>query len=249
MKTVTNYAEKKAKQILNLLQGYTRGIRFTAILILLLMGVSNAWAYNISANTYFYYDNSTLNWTNSCIQLMVGHGSWSQGYQMTKISNTNLYYVKMPQWDGATQIAVFGTDNVWGGEGSSISSRKSWAPNSTSVLSLTANLSGSMLLTVNSSATLSNSSLSSHTALNTNQNATVQSTTDGSTYSNNSNAGSVSISTYKLSSATAAEASTGTTSASAARTASVSMTATAKIGYTFVGWYNSSGTRLTTNVK
>lgn len=249
MKTVTNYAEKKAKQFLNLLQGYTKGIRMTAILILLLMGVSNAWAYNISANTYFYYDNSTLNWTNSCIQLMVGHGSWSQGYQMTKISNTNLYYVKMPQWDGATQIAVFGTDAAWGGEGSSITSRKSWAPNSTSVLNLTAGLSGYRLLTANSSATLSNSSLSSYTALNTDQKATVQSTTDGSTYSNNSNAGSVSISTYKLSSATAAESSTGTTSASAARTASVSMTATAKTGYTFVGWYNSSGTQLTTNVK
>lgn len=42
--TFTNYAEKKAKQILNLLQGYTKGIRITAILILLLMGVGNAWA-------------------------------------------------------------------------------------------------------------------------------------------------------------------------------------------------------------
>ena len=42
--TFTNYAEKKAKQFLNLLQGYTKGIRITAILILLLMGVSNAWA-------------------------------------------------------------------------------------------------------------------------------------------------------------------------------------------------------------
>ena len=44
MKTFTNCAEKKAKQILNLLQGYTKGIRMTAILVLLLMGVSNAWA-------------------------------------------------------------------------------------------------------------------------------------------------------------------------------------------------------------
>ena len=43
MKTFTNCAEKKAKQFLNLLQGYTKGIRITAILILLLMGVSNAW--------------------------------------------------------------------------------------------------------------------------------------------------------------------------------------------------------------
>ena len=43
MKTFTNCAEKKAKQFLNLLQGYTKGIRMTAILVLLLMGVSNAW--------------------------------------------------------------------------------------------------------------------------------------------------------------------------------------------------------------
>ena len=44
MKTVTNYAEKKAKQFLNLLQGYTKGIRMTAILMLLLMGVGNVSA-------------------------------------------------------------------------------------------------------------------------------------------------------------------------------------------------------------
>ena len=44
MKTFTTYAEKKAKQILNLLQGYTKGIRMTAILILLLMGVNSIWA-------------------------------------------------------------------------------------------------------------------------------------------------------------------------------------------------------------
>ena len=44
MKTVTNYAEKKAKQFLNLLHEYTKGIRITAIPILLLLGVSNAWA-------------------------------------------------------------------------------------------------------------------------------------------------------------------------------------------------------------
>ena len=44
MKTFTNCAEKKANQLFNLLQGYTKGIRMTAILVLLLMGVSNAWA-------------------------------------------------------------------------------------------------------------------------------------------------------------------------------------------------------------
>ena len=44
MKPFTTYAEKKAKQFFNLLQGYTKGIRITAILILLLMGVNNVWA-------------------------------------------------------------------------------------------------------------------------------------------------------------------------------------------------------------
>ena len=78
MKTFTNCAEKKAKQFLNLLQGYTKGIRMTAILILLLMGVSNAWAnggigykgvkftkndavtgwYNIHNVTWDYFHNS-----------------------------------------------------------------------------------------------------------------------------------------------------------------------------------------------
>ena len=58
MKTFTTYAEKKAKQFLNLLQGYTKGIRFTAILILLLMGVNNAWG-----TTIYLKPNS--NWTQS----------------------------------------------------------------------------------------------------------------------------------------------------------------------------------------
>ena len=58
--TFTTCAEKKAKQFLNLLQGYTKGIRITAILILLLMGVSNAWAdtgfeNNSSTNGIKYY--------------------------------------------------------------------------------------------------------------------------------------------------------------------------------------------------
>ena len=78
MKTFTNYAEKKAKQFLNLLQGYTKGIRITAILILLLMGVSNAWGVDriyLKLKTWstsdggryaarFYNDNDKEYWQN-----------------------------------------------------------------------------------------------------------------------------------------------------------------------------------------
>ena len=248
MKTFTTCAEKKAKQFLNLLQGYTKGIRTTAILILLLMGVGNAWAYDIKCT--FIYDNSKTQW--SSVQLMVGHSSWSQGYMMTQIANTQLwYYTFSNTWGGATQICVFNASSAWGGEGNSVSHRSSYMDQNTAVKNLSGNMTdGVQLITTtngNDGTAMLTTYYSSYTGLNTNQNATVQSTTDGSTYSNNSNAGSVSISTYKLKSNTASETSTGTTSASAARTAVVTMTATAKTGYTFVGWYNSSGTQQTTS--
>ena len=75
MKTFTTYAEKKAKQFLNLLQGYTKGIRITAILILLLLGVSNAWGlgYNNESHVYLdvngttkYYKVSSESWSTGC---------------------------------------------------------------------------------------------------------------------------------------------------------------------------------------
>lgn len=75
MKTFTTCAEKKAKQFFNLLQGYTKGIRLTAILILLLMGVSNAWGlgYNNESHVYLdvngttkYYKVSSEEWSTGC---------------------------------------------------------------------------------------------------------------------------------------------------------------------------------------
>ena len=248
MKTFTTYAEKKAKQFLNLLQGYTKGIRITAILILLLMGVNHAWAYDIKCT--FIYDNSKTKW--SSVQLMVGHGSWSQGYMMTKIDNTQLwYYTFSSTWGGATQICVFNANTVWGGEGKSVSDRSGYMDKNTAVKNLSGNMTdGVQLITTtngNDGTAMSTAYYASYTGLNTDQNAAVQSTTDGSTYSDNSNAGSVSISTYKLKSTSASESSTGSTSASAARTAVVTMTATAKTGYTFVDWCNSDYTQQTTS--
>ena len=75
MKTFTTYAEKKAKQFLNLLQGYTKGIRMTAILILLLMGVSNAWAARTfkSGQKIYFKDAKDSNLNNSTWK--VGNGN------------------------------------------------------------------------------------------------------------------------------------------------------------------------------
>ena len=115
MKTFTTYAEKKAKQFLNLLQGYTKGIRFTAILILLLMGVSNAWA-DFQKGSFLYLDiSSVTGWTNDGAQIVAifyysDNTSWcyetnsaytpknnlSNSTSTTKLDDSNMYRVKVP---------------------------------------------------------------------------------------------------------------------------------------------------------
>lgn len=198
---------------------------------------------NISANTIFYFENS-FGWTNSCIQLMVGHSSWSQGYQMTKIANTNLYRVVMPKWDGLTQMCVFGTDGVWGGENSSITNRKNWAPNSTAIRSVSSNLSGTYLLTANAdNTTLSCTSYSSYSDLNVDQ--TIQPQLDGS--NTTVSVATFAVSSYRLNSSGGSTATSGTTTALSTRTAQVTMSVSnVNSKYKFIGWYDSSGTQLET---
>lgn len=183
---------------------------------------------NLGANKYIYFAN-TDGWTTSTIQFMIGHSSWSQGYGMTKISNTNLYYWKSIKWDNYTQWAVFGTDGVWGGEGSSISHRKGYANKSTEVgtTSITANYN---LITT---AGAIGSTGTSHTFLN--KTHTIKSYVDDV---ESSDGGTVSASSYKLNSATATTTTNGTTSIEAAYTATITLTATANPGYEFVGWYD-----------
>ena len=247
----STFSAVMANSIKHLLQGYTKGIRFVAVLTMLLtLGIGQAWAGNHTGG-YAIFDNSTTQWTT--ISMFIGHNSYSRGdYKFTNITNTQLYYLQFTnnnKFEGWTEWMLW--NNSWAGENNSISHRKAYFPDGSKYSGTNTSYeitNGVCFISAPTSTTngwaLNPSYYSSYTELNTDQKATVQSTTDGSTY----NAGSVSISTYKLSSATAVVSSTGTTSASAARTAQVKMTATAKTGYTFVGWYNSSGTRQTTNV-
>ena len=114
MKTFTTYATK-AKQILNLLQGYTKGIRMTAILILLLMGVSNAWA-DFQKGSFLYLDiSSVTGWSNDGAEIVAifyysDNTSWcyetnsaytpknnlSNSTSTTKLDDSNMYRVKVP---------------------------------------------------------------------------------------------------------------------------------------------------------
>ena len=123
--TFTNYAEKKAKQILNLLQGCTKGIRLTAILILLLMGVSNAWGENGFYEVYMVYSsaNSDHNYTFTSGQNNIG--TYDLGTGTSPFVIKELYLKFWDDWhdkptvggqmcykinDGATQY--FG-NNTW----------------------------------------------------------------------------------------------------------------------------------------
>ncbi len=107
MKTFTTYAEKKAKQILNLLQGYTKGIRITAILILLLMGVNNAWSagqYNLNwkGKVYFLvpeeWDISAYSYIQVDITRTTSASSSNYQYYagtMTRVGDSRLYYLTL----------------------------------------------------------------------------------------------------------------------------------------------------------
>lgn len=115
MKTVTNYAEKKAKQFLNLLQGYTKGIRITAILILLLMGVSNAWAKNgtISGGGIIYLNSGGNSiWDQASawfsVYFMDANKSNTKFVSMTKVTE-NYYYAEVPT--GTWTYVIFVRNN------------------------------------------------------------------------------------------------------------------------------------------
>ena len=96
--TFTNYAEKKAKQFLNLLQGYTKGIRITAILILLVMGVGS-----VNAETMMrVYCKQAQSWWKAD-GAAVGVYAW-------KNSNTNQ---KNANYPGVRMSPVDGQADLW----------------------------------------------------------------------------------------------------------------------------------------
>lgn len=97
MKTFTTYAEKKAKQFLNLLQGYTKGIRMTAILILLLMGVGNMSAATITSDgtARLYFNMKAVSW-------WIVSSNDGANYAYFFNSSTNAWSTKATQYSGDT---------------------------------------------------------------------------------------------------------------------------------------------------
>ncbi len=230
MKTFTTYAEKKAKQFLNLLQGYTKGIRITAILILLLMGVSNAWAYNYGGTNVYYYFANTGSWPG--VHLYIWNGSWNTDFTLTQIANTKVYYHKWTSaYNGNEGILFRGAANWDNGQTSDIkkdyTSHTSWVHNNTT-----------------GSTDLSNINR---------QAKVVAMLSTGGNYTATANANcTATVSGYTVekgkSTATSKSASTSgsanNASISAAYGSTITYTATAGTGYTFKGFSTSNSTSL-----
>lgn len=208
-------------------------ILLTLVSALLLCANFNAMAWDLKANAKIYFDGT--GWTNPCVQVMIGQDSWSQGYKMTKITNTNLYYRNMDAWGGYGYYAIFGTDGEWGGEGSSINNRKNWAPRSTGVAN--AELSNTYnLITSTGSSNISNEKISNYTALNHSQNITIEGN------------GSTSITAPYLTSVNGTTTTVGTTYVAAVYTSTVTCTATPDDGADFLGWYDAEDNQVSTDL-
>ena len=261
MQTFTNCAEKKAKQFLNLLQGYTKGIRLTAILILLLMGVSNVWAASTVQGGHIYFDELNSGYTGAGdMQFWVGHNSYSCSYSMSKIDNTKLWYCTAPNWSDATYFAFTSGAN-WGSANQKYYDRigsNTWK----SAIKENYALDGSSKLfvfraasTANKAAVISDSPYgyqgTSYTSLN--KTITIKakvSTNGGSSYSEASTPAKLTGSSKVF---TSTSSCTGTSGASATLnagsssttfkagyTANTTLTAVVATGYTFAGWYSGS---------
>ena len=70
------------------------------ISLLLVLGVTNAWAYDFTSSTVVYFDNTETQW--SKIYLRVGKSNYNSAYEVsTKVSGTqNLYKCTIPSWGG-----------------------------------------------------------------------------------------------------------------------------------------------------
>ncbi len=192
-------------------------------LMLALVCAMTASALN-TKNSNVYFDGT--DWSNTCVQLMIGNDGYSQGLEMTKIANTNLYYILTPDWSNYTQLAIFGTSSLWGGEGNNITHRKAYADKSSAILENYELKEGEANLLTEGENSLVGAWLENgYESLNYAQKVEA------------GEGGSVEATSFALNSNNTTEATEGT-EIKAALTATVSCVAAPAEGYLFDGWYS-----------
>ena len=243
------------------------------ISLILVMGVSNAWGWNSWNNKTIYFDNSLWASDNYTPQLLIGrYYTWggdsrgSSAMSLTKIQNTNLWYLKNFTYSNYTSQYFIANATTWGNEygcnydgcENTPEHRYKYATHYTNSYNTDGNSKYNLFIpeSKDNNASLAyyhNSNYS--TLLNYNQTVQQHLSTNGGAYATSTaSIATVTVSSYKLSNETTAAAdsktiASGSSSAtcSAARTAIVTYTVeSVKTGYTFVGWYDGN-TQKSTN--
>lgn len=204
---------------------------------------------------YIYFDNTNSAWTDSHIMLLIGNDGHTKVQEMNKITGTNLYYCNIAGYDNAKYFAVVGDSSVWNDATSGFDTRKGSSTNHYTYVctNYCFNSGSTYLLTPNDGTTdtgLTPSNLSSYDAFNSTQTAKAQLSTDGSSYSDSTTAGTIQISSHKISNngtSTAVSQQSSAVSVNAAKTATVTLTATASNGCEFMGWYDANGVQKSTS--
>ena len=221
---------------------------------------------NTVAGGYVYFDNTKTKWADSHIQFVIGHNSFSRTYTMSKITNTNLYYVNLSSstyhdWGDATYYAVIGASYKWG-DGKWGSSNLTNATHRTAAYTTAYNMDSDTkryLVTPTGSSNGTTIGIAyqgtTYSSLNKTNYVYVKSAAAGSTTYNDSNsAGTAKITGYYLSGNNAASShsaettldSTSSANCTIAPATTITLEATANTGYKFVGWYTSTGTLVST---
>ena len=217
---------------------------------------TSALAYDLAAGQYVYFEKPS-DWTQAT--LLLGHNTYSVGYNMTNISNTNLYYWKTDSWNGYYSYAFIDakvTSSDWGGEGNGDSSkpdtRKKWAAHYSSTF--TSAIVKYHLF--NTTKSVSSHASDRKTAINRTQTIKVQ-LKDGSNWVDATVVpADLTASTYAMTTSStavsAASASLAKESATVSATVDAAYSATVTLsctnvadGYMFDGWYDEGGNKIT----
>ncbi|MBQ2438727.1 MAG: starch-binding protein, partial [Paludibacteraceae bacterium] len=210
----------------------------------------SAWAHDLAANQYVYFEKPS-DWTQ--VALLLGHDGYSIGYNMTKISNTNLYYWKTASWGGYNAYAFIDAKD-WGGQDwgdCKPDKRKKYASHYSSTFTTAI----AKYHLFNTTKSVSSHASSYATAVNRTQTIKVQ-LKDGSNWVDATVVpADLKASTYALTSATAAgaksaslakESTNVSATVDAAYSAKVTLSCTNVLdGYVFDGWYDANGNKIT----
>ena len=242
--------------------------KFILLLLLCVAGVGQAWGADVEQNTILYFDNTASNWNYAYHNFIIDERC---GWHMEHVTNTKLYVHKRTEgtWGGYPSIRLVATSTDWG-EGCE-NTYKGWdnintySANCTGTYSgYTFNANNLYYIKPSNGTKLAGLSVghlgSSYTHLNRTITLKARiSKSDGSSPSDINapvalTASSFNFTAYNACDGTdgaSATLSAGSASATftAGHTANTTLTATNASGYTFVGWYDSDGNRISTSLS